>query len=86
MPEMTNVFIEVTEKPDEFSLESPLMSFFEKLTCREYSKTLKVEEVNESREHMFIKVSKCLENIPLTKNNGLLPLCLCIGKCLRFEF
>ena len=34
MPEMTYVFIEVTEKPDEFSLKSPWMSSFEKLTCR----------------------------------------------------
>ena len=68
MPEITNVFIEVTEKPDEFSLESSSMSSFEKLTCREYSKTLKVEEVNEAREHMFTKISRGLENIPPTKN------------------
>ena len=28
------------------------------------STPIQVEEVNESREHMFIKVSRCLENIP----------------------
>ena len=68
MPEMTNVFIEVTETPDEFSLKSPKMSSFEKLTCREYSNALKVEEINEARKHMFTQISRYLENIPPTKN------------------
>ena len=57
MPEMTNVFIEVTEKQDEVSLKSPWMSSFEKLTCREYSNALKVEEINEARKHIFTKIS-----------------------------
>ena len=67
MPEMTDAFIEATEMPGDFSMESPLMACFEKLTCREYSKTLDVDEVNEARRQRFTKVHRGLENIPPTK-------------------
>ena len=49
LPEMTEVFIQATEEPD-FSIDSPLMDSFEKLTCREYSKNLVANKVNEARE------------------------------------
>ena len=68
MPEMIDTFIEAIEMPENLSLESPMMACFEKLTCREYSKTLNVEQVNEAREHMFTRVYRGLENIPPTKN------------------
>ena len=68
MPEMTDAFIEATEMPGDFSMESPLMACFEKLTCREYSKTLDVDEVNEARRQLFTKVHRGLENIPPTRN------------------
>ena len=68
MPEMTDAFIKATEMPGDFSMESPLMACFEKLTCREYSKTLDANQVNEARRELFTKVHRGLENIPPTKN------------------
>ena len=68
MPEMTDAFIEATEMPGDFSMASPLMACYEKLTCMEYSKTLDVDEVNEARRQLFTKVHRGLENIPPTRN------------------
>ena len=64
LPEMTEVFIEATEKPETLSLDSARLKSFQKLTCREYSKTLNVEEVNEAREILFTKSLRGLKNIP----------------------
>ena len=68
MPDMTETFIETTENPNSFQIDSSLMNQFELFTCSEYAKHIETGDVNSARQELFSKGLRCLENIPPTKN------------------
>ena len=65
---MTNVFVNLTLNPNDFTLDSNLMDSLQKYVCIQYSKNIKTESVNEARQVLFTQNLRNLENIPPTMN------------------
>jgi len=63
-PEVTDTFIDMTNSPNSFTLESQDMRRLERFTVLMYSKNCGADSVNEARKLMFTHGLKSLESIP----------------------
>lgn len=63
-PEVTDTFIDITNTPNSFTLESQHMSHLERFTVLMYSKNCGADSVNDARKLMFTQGLKSLESIP----------------------
>ena len=66
MPEMTEVFIKITNEPNTVSLDSDLMTSIQRFVCMLYSKTGDVHLVNDARKILFTQSLRSPENVPPT--------------------
>ena len=68
MPEITEVFLDLLDYPENFTLESPAMASLERLAVTFYSKSCSSATLDNARLQLFTTGTKTLENLPPTSS------------------
>ena len=66
MPEMTDVFLSITDRPEAFTITSDKMRSLERFCILMYSKTCSAATLDDARLQLFSDGSRTLENLPPT--------------------
>ena len=68
MPELTNILLEMTENPEQVTIDCPQMSVIQRFVIKTFSLNCETSEVNEARQRMFTTGLRLFENLPPTKH------------------